>query len=309
MLDVLCPLITESDNVSTQLLDIILINIVEPNKTSRKNAYFLARDLIKRTHETMEQYIQQFFNQALIMDKVEKSYAISAKVYDLIYELNVICPSILLLVLPQLECKLKAGQEVERLKAVSLLARMFSEKDSTLAKQHTPLWRQFLSRFCDIAVSIRIKCVQSSMHFLLNHPSLREEVIETLKFRQHDADETVRYEVVMAIVETAKRDFQIVSESEDLLEYVKERTLDKKFKIRKEAMNGLAMIYKKYLNDSDVPVATKKAVNWIKDKILHGYYMTGIEDRLLVRVGKNSVNNKFILLIVFSFSFRRWNVY
>lgn len=159
---------------------------------------------------------------------------------------------------------------------------MFSEKDSVLAKQYVPLWRQFLSRFCDIAVSIRIKCVQSSMHFLLNHPHLREEVIDTLKFRQHDADETVRYEVVMAIVETSKRDFRIVSDSEDLLESVKERTLDKKFKIRKEAMNGLAMIYKKYLTDPDVPEPAKKAVNWIKDKILHGYYMTGIEDRLLV---------------------------
>lgn len=39
------------------------------------------------------------------------------------------------------------------------------------------------------------------------------------------------------------------------------------------------MIYKKHLNDSDVPQATKKAVTWIKDKILHGYYMTGMEDR------------------------------
>lgn len=159
---------------------------------------------------------------------------------------------------------------------------MFSEKDSILAKQHSSLWRQFLGRFYDIAVPIRIKCVQSTMHFLLNHPHLRPDIIEVLKVRQHDSDETVRYEVVMAIVETAKRDFQIVSESEDLLEFVKERTLDKKFKIRKEAMNGLAMIYKKYLSDSDVPEATKKAVNWIKDKILHGYYMTGIEDRLLV---------------------------
>jgi hypothetical protein len=44
-------------------------------------------------------------------------------------------------------------------------------------------------------------------------------------------------------------------------------------------MSGLAMIYKKHLNDSDVPQATKKAVTWIKDKILHGYYMTGMEDR------------------------------
>lgn len=86
----------------------------------------------------------------------------------------------------------------------------------------------------------------------------------------------------MAIVTTAKNDFQVVSDSEDLLEFVKERTLDKKFKIRKEAMAGLALIYKKHLSDPDVPNATKKAVTWIKDKILHGYYMAGMEDKLLV---------------------------
>ena len=48
----------------------------------------------------------------------------------------------------------------------------------------------------------------------------------------------LRYEVVIAIVSTAKKDFDIVSRSEDLLNFVKERTLDKKFKIRKEAMAG-----------------------------------------------------------------------
>lgn len=140
MIDVLSPLITESDNVSSPLLDIILINIVEPQKSSKKNAYHLAKELIIKTNETMEQYIQQvkiksrlnglrvndineiwfvlsfqFFNQALVMDKVNKSYQISSRIYDLIYELNVICPSILLQVLPQLECKLKAGSESERL--------------------------------------------------------------------------------------------------------------------------------------------------------------------------------------------------
>lgn len=168
------------------------------------------------------------------------------------------------------------------IEAVALLARMFSEKNSQVAKRYPMLWRSFLGRFYDIAVAIRIKCVQSTMHFLLNHPPLRKDIIDVLRVRQHDSDETVRYEVIMAIVETAKRDFQIVSESEDLLEFVKERTLDHKFKIRKEAMNGLAMIYKKYLNDSNVPEATKNAVNWIKNKILHGYYMTSLEDRLLV---------------------------
>ncbi|XP_046671895.1 sister chromatid cohesion protein PDS5 homolog B isoform X2 [Homalodisca vitripennis] len=282
MLDVLCPLITESDIVSNELLDIILMNIVEPNKSTRKNSYLLAKDLVVKCSDTLEPYIQAFFNHVLILGKEEKGLGICTKVYDLIYELNKICPSVLLAVLPQLECKLKSNQESERLGAVALLARMFSEKDSTLAKHHSQLWRAFLGRFNDISVSIRIKCVQYSMHFLLNHPELRKDITETLKMRQHDSDENVRYEVVMAIVSTAKRDFEVVSDSEDLLEFVKERTLDKKFKIRKEAMSGLAMIYRKHLADGDLPQATKKAVTWIKDKILHGYYMVGMEDRLLV---------------------------
>lgn len=53
------------------------------------------------------------------------------------------------------------------------------------------------------------------------------------------------------------------------------------FKIRREAMSGLALIYRKHLADGDVPQATKKAITWIKDKILHGYYMVGMEDRYL----------------------------
>ena len=47
-------------------------------------------------------------------------------------------------------------------------------------------------RFNDISVKIRTKCVQYSMHFLLNHPELRSDITETLKFRQHDSDEAVR---------------------------------------------------------------------------------------------------------------------
>ncbi|XP_065343965.1 sister chromatid cohesion protein PDS5 homolog A [Cloeon dipterum] len=282
MLDVLCPLITESDSVSNQLLDTILINIVEPNKSTRKNAYLLAKELIVKCSDTLESYIQSFFNQVLILGQPNKELAISGKVYDLIYELNHICPTVLLAVLPQLEFKLKSPDEKERLGAVSLLARMFSEKDSTLAIHHRPLWQAFLGRYNDISVAIRTKCVQYSMHFLLNHPELRQDITQTLKLRQHDAEEHVRYEVVMAIVATAKRDFSVVSESEDLLDFVRERTLDKKFKIRREAMSGLAMIYKAHLMEQDVPEATKKAVTWIKDKILHCYYMPGLDDKLMV---------------------------
>lgn len=270
-MDVLSPLLTEADFVSYELLDIILVNIVEPLKTQRKNAYMLAKELIIKTSLTLEPYIQQFFNQALILGKADVKLSISRKVYDLIYELNHICPRILLTVLPQLEFKLKSTEESERLGSVSLLARMFSERGSTLAQKHRQLWLAFLGRYNDISLTIRIKCVQYTMHFLLNHQELITDITETLKLRQHDSEENVRFEVVMAIVSTAKKDFDIVSNSEDLLNFVKERTLDKKFKIRKEANSGLAMIYKKQLtNPTSVPEATKRAVTWIKDKILHG---------------------------------------
>lgn len=80
MLDVLCPLISESDMVSNDLLDIILINIVEPNKTQHKNAYYLAKELIIKTSETLEPYIQGFFNHVLILGKEDKNLQICGKV-------------------------------------------------------------------------------------------------------------------------------------------------------------------------------------------------------------------------------------
>lgn len=58
MLDILSPLICESDMVASELLDIILINIVEPSKSQRKNAYSLAKDLILKCSNTLEPYIQ-----------------------------------------------------------------------------------------------------------------------------------------------------------------------------------------------------------------------------------------------------------
>jgi len=61
---------------------------------------------------------------------------------------------------------------------------------------------------------------------------LQECFFYIFKSRQHDGEENVRFEVVKAIVATAKLDFSVVSESEDLLNYVKERILDKK--VRKD---------------------------------------------------------------------------
>ncbi|ALC42216.1 pds5 [Drosophila busckii] len=282
-LDVLSPLITDADSLSIELLDLILINIVEPNKSNNKYAHELTEQLLVKTGDAFESTIKLFFNRSLVMDKPNTKLAITSKIYDIIYELNQINGDLLVSVLPQLENKLLSTDVTERLRATTTLARMFSEKDSQLSKKYQPLLRTFLGRFCDITESVRVKCVQSSMHFLLNHPHLQSEIIEKLRVRHHDVDEMVRHETVMAIVGTARRNFDIVVNSPELLEIVRERTMDKKYKIRRDAMNGLGFIYKRAICEpNDLSDEVKQGVDWIKNKIMHGYYKVSLEDKLMV---------------------------
>lgn len=51
-------------------------------------------------------------------------------------------------------------------------------------------------------------------------------ILEQLKVRQHDPEETVRMEVVSAVLNAAKKDFKMITD--ELLAFIKERTLDKK---------------------------------------------------------------------------------
>lgn len=282
MLDVMCPLLTEADIVSQELLDIILACILEPFKTQRRAAYNLARDLIRRSSSAIEPYVQTFFNNALMLGKTSES-DLSDRLLDLIQELNGISPSILIGVLPQLEFKLKSADENERMSATRLLAKMFSEPNSDLAMLHKPLWSCFVGRFYDIDINVRRLCTQASQEFIVNHPELVQDVSgsigigEHLRHRQHDSDENVRMDVVQAIVGASKR--ALANVTDDLLECVKERTLDKKFKIRKEALIGLGQIYKCCCeaNGNDLDRLT-----WVRNKVLHAYYHNAVDDKVLV---------------------------
>lgn len=282
MLDVMCPLLTEADAVSQDLLDIILACILEPYKTQNRPAYSLARDLIRRSSSAIEPYLQTFFNNALMLGKTAES-GLSERLLDLIQELNCIAPAILVSVLPQLEFKLKSGDESERISATRLLAKMFSEPNSDLAMLHKPLWTCFVGRFNDIDINIRRLCTQASQEFIVNHPELVQDVSgslgigEHLRQRQHDSDENVRMDVVQAIVGAAKR--VLANVTEDLLECVKERTLDKKFKIRKEALIGLGQIYKRCC---EVGGSDLERVAWVRNKVLHAYYHNAVDDKVLV---------------------------
>uniref|UniRef100_A0A8C9WPJ8 PDS5 cohesin associated factor B n=1 Tax=Scleropages formosus TaxID=113540 RepID=A0A8C9WPJ8_SCLFO len=279
MVDLMSSIICEGDTVSQELLDTVLVNLVPAHKNLNKQAYDLAKALLKRTAQAIEPYITNFFNQVLMLGKTSVS-DLSEHVFDLILELYNIDSHLLLSVLPQLEFKLKSNDNDERLQVVKLLAKMFGAKDSELAVQNKPLWQCYLGRFNDIHVPIRLECVKFASHCLMNHPDLAKDLTEYLKVRSHDPEEAIRHDVIVSIVTAAKKDLSLVNDQ--LLNFVRERTLDKRWRVRKEAMMGLAQIYKKYSLQGEAGKEATKQISWIKDKLLHIYYQNSIDDRLLV---------------------------
>ncbi|KAI1903427.1 hypothetical protein AGOR_G00027070 [Albula goreensis] len=279
MVDLMSSIVCEGDTVSQELLDAVLVNLVPAHKNLNKQAYDLAKALLKRTAQAVEPYITNFFNQVLMLGKTSVS-DLSEHVFELILELYNIDSHLLLSVLPQLEFKLKSNDNDERLQVVKLLAKMFGAKDSELAVQNKPLWQCYLGRFNDIHVPIRLECVKFASHCLMNHPDLARDLTDFLKVRSHDPEEAIRHDVIVSIVTAAKKDLALVNDQ--LLNFVRERTLDKRWRVRKEAMMGLAQIYKRFSLQAEGGKEASKQISWIKDKLLHIYYQNSIDDRLLV---------------------------
>ncbi|KAH0510876.1 Sister chromatid cohesion protein PDS5-like protein A [Microtus ochrogaster] len=279
MLDLMSSIIMEGDGVTQELLDSILINLIPAHKNLNKQSFDLAKVLLKRTVQTIEACIANFFNQVLVLGRSSVS-DLSEHVFDLIQELFAIDPHLLLSVMPQLEFKLKSNDGEERLAVVRLLAKLFGSKDSDLATQNRPLWQCFLGRFNDIHVPVRLESVKFASHCLMNHPDLAKDLTEYLKVRSHDPEEAIRHDVIVTIITAAKRDLTLVNDQ--LLGFVRERTLDKRWRVRKEAMMGLAQLYKKYCLHGEAGKEAAEKVSWIKDKLLHIYYQNSIDDKLLV---------------------------
>uniref|UniRef100_A0A8C7YJY7 PDS5 cohesin associated factor A n=1 Tax=Oryzias sinensis TaxID=183150 RepID=A0A8C7YJY7_9TELE len=283
MMDLMSSIITEGDGVTQELLDTILINLIPAHKNLNKQAYDLAKTLLKRTVQTIETCIANFFNQVLVMGKSSVS-DLSEHVFDLIQELFAIDPMLLTSVMPQLEFKLKSNDGEERLAVVRLLAKLFGAKDSELASQNRPLWQCFLGRFNDIHVPVRLECVKFASHCLMNHPDLARDLTEYLKVRSHDPEEAIRHDVIVTIINAGKKDLNLVNDQ--LLGFVRERTLDKRWRVRKEAMMGLAQLFKKYCLHHEAGKESAMKISWIKDKLLHIYYQNSIDDKALNEMWK-----------------------
>lgn len=288
MLDIMSPLIAEADTVSNELLDVILKHIIEPEKSQNANAYELCKQLITKTSEALSIYVKNFLCTELVQtyDRAYESTSTINKIFDVMFELYTIAPKSVKLALPTLEGKLQSKEENNRMKALEMLIKILSEDFVT---EFPMLWQQFKQRFADIAPTIRRKCVQASKVFLINETNFKSEIVQQLCARKRDSDESVRFEVVATVVDIARKNWKSVVVEADLIEILKERVMDTKFIVRKEALQGFSVIYKAYITElfqssetSDENEKITSTITMIKNKILHGYYMKTIEDKMLI---------------------------
>ena len=352
--DLLLPLLNESDQVSTRVLDLLFTRVIEPAKSNNKETYNLAVNLLQKGNQHFEYLVQNHLHNVLLTSRSNMSHNltlsstakninmtpashsrnnssddssilnssldnilgqsneaaaaagvhgssnqfISDKLCLIIYELNVIRPALLELVMPQLEYKLKSSDLKERREYTRLLSKMFSEKDSKLAQQLPALWEAYLERFADMNEDIRKICIQHICDFLIQQSnSIRsitalssssltnqteksnqiiEQIIEQIKNRSLDPEEFLRYEVIQEIIKAIKSDSNLITI--ELLNILKERTLDIKIRVRKQALQGLANLYKKIHSKSNSR-KTVQLLNWIPTKIMRIYFQDSIEDK------------------------------
>ena len=66
MLEAMVSLVKAMDFMPQPILDVILLNIIEPHKTQQRKAYQLAVQLIKRASASFEEYVQKMYNKSVL---------------------------------------------------------------------------------------------------------------------------------------------------------------------------------------------------------------------------------------------------
>lgn len=127
--------------------------------------------MISRTAGKLQPDVTRF-----LLDPKEANSELEDDVYELIYELYKITPTLLLKIIPVLQERVEIADPTERGRAVGVLARMFAVKNSTMAVDYHQLFVSFLRRFQDREPKIRMVMVEFGKYYLMYQNSDLEDV-------------------------------------------------------------------------------------------------------------------------------------
>ncbi|KAL6010732.1 hypothetical protein ACLOJK_001173 [Asimina triloba] len=133
-----------------------------------------------------------------------------------------------------------------RIKAVHLVAKLFAVSGCRFGHEYNQLFVEFLKRFSDKSVDVRVSAVECCKICHTANPSGTEafELLTALEGRLLDFDDKVRTQAVNTVCDLAQSNLRYVQAG--LLLKAMDRLRDKKVSVRRNAMQKLLELYRLY---------------------------------------------------------------
>jgi sister-chromatid-cohesion protein PDS5 len=145
----------------------------------------LAVQVCNGATDKLQRHVCQYFGDLLTSnsseDGDETDHETTRTSHDLIKRLFHSCPGVLHSVIPILEAELRSEGLESRLLATQTLGEMYADKwGADLVKKYPSTWTSWTNRKSDIAVSVRLRCIEATPGLIMNLPESRETLAGTI---------------------------------------------------------------------------------------------------------------------------------
>ncbi|CAH9134640.1 unnamed protein product [Cuscuta epithymum] len=234
------------------LLDVILQNLLKDTKgisASRRLAVFI----IQKYGGKLEHIIARFLI-SCILNRNAVGSVVKEYYHKIIYEIFQCAPQVLISVIPNLTNELLTDQVDVRIKALDLIGKLLSLPGNLVAKEYRHLFMEFLNRFSDKSVEVRLNALSWAKTFCTANSVGTEslEVVSALEGRLLDLDEEMRRKAVIVLCDLTRTNYKLISSK--TISLVSDRLRDKKVSVREKALQKLLEVYHEYCKKCDAHV-------------------------------------------------------
>ncbi|XP_017981381.1 PREDICTED: sister chromatid cohesion protein PDS5 homolog A isoform X2 [Theobroma cacao] len=236
-----------NEEVSHQLTDVILRNLVQESKGATSAASQLAASVIQSCAEKLQPFVCGFLT-SCSLDRDAVGSELKEFYHEIVLKLFQCAPEMLNAIIPNLTQELMTDQVDVRIKAVNLIGKLLLRPEYRLAQRYHALFVEFLKRLCDKSSEVRVTALQCAKACYLANPSGIEshELLTAIEDRLLDFDDKVRMQAVIVACELAGSNLKYISSK--LISEVIERLRDKKISVRKKALQKVMEVYRDYCN-------------------------------------------------------------
>ncbi|XP_074271941.1 sister chromatid cohesion protein PDS5 homolog A isoform X2 [Silene latifolia] len=267
MENIMYVLLDESEEISEELLLILLSTLGRSIKGVSEAARKLAMNVIESCAAKLEPVVKQFLISSMSEDGPSNC---RIDYHGVIYDLYRCSPQILSGIIPYITGELLNDQSEARIRAVNLVGELFAIPTSVIPEAFQPIFVEFLKRLTDRVVEVRMTVLDFVKKCLLSNPSRPEapQIFAALCDRLLDYDENVRKQVVAVVCDVAC--FKLDSVPIETTKLVAERLRDKFLLVKRYTLDRLAEIYRLYSVKCKEGCAFE--YDWIPGKILRCFY-------------------------------------